>query len=215
MIGQAITRNSLVLSLFAVSTAAILALTNAGTLERINCNRELALKGSLIEVMPAARFDNALLADMVVVEDPLLGRGTHSVYRARSNGEPAGLVLQATTPDGYGGAIRLLVGVDTHGIITGVRVTPPHNETPGLGDSIDIRKSDWIAGFNNRSLSNPADAGWAVRKDGGIFDAFTGATITPRAVVGAVHRTLQYVAREQATLFDLPARAAAMETCDD
>jgi Na+-translocating ferredoxin:NAD+ oxidoreductase subunit G len=215
MIREAVTRNSLVLSLFAISTAAVLALTNAGTLERINCNRALALKGSLIEVMPAEQFDNALLADAIQVEDPLLGRGAHSVYRARLEGEPAGLVLQSNAEDGYGGTIRLLVGVTVNGVVTGVRVIPPHNETPGLGDAIDIRKSDWITRFNGRSLGNPGDSGWAVKKDGGVFDAFTGATITPRAVVGAVHRTLQYVAREQHTLFDLPATADTLERCDD
>jgi Na+-translocating ferredoxin:NAD+ oxidoreductase subunit G len=215
MIREAVTRNSLVLSLFAISTAAVLALTNAGTLERIHCNREQALKASLVEVMPAAQFDNALLADVIQVEDPLLGRGAHSVYRARRDGEPAGLVLQSNAEDGYGGTIRLLVGVMVNGTITGVRVIPPHNETPGLGDAIDIRKSDWITRFNGRSLTNPGDNGWAVKKDGGIFDAFTGATITPRAVVGAVHRTLQYVAREQQALFDLPATADTLERCDD
>jgi Na+-translocating ferredoxin:NAD+ oxidoreductase subunit G len=215
MIRDAITRNSLVLSLFAISTAAVLALTNLGTLEQIQCNRALSLKSSLLEVIPADRFDNALLTDAIVVTDPLLGRGEHTVYRARLNGEPSGLVLQATAPDGYGGAIRLLVGVDMQGILTGVRVIAPHNETPGLGDGIEARKSDWILGFSGHALGNPDDKGWAVKKDGGIFDAFTGATITPRAVVGAVQRSLQYVANEQNRLFDSPATVTSTETCDD
>jgi Na+-translocating ferredoxin:NAD+ oxidoreductase subunit G len=215
MMREAISRNALVLSLFAISTAALLALTNSRTLPQIECNREKSLEGSLLEVMPAQRFDNVLLADSVSVADPLLGRGAHTVYRARMNNNPAGVVIQATAPDGYGGAIRLLVGVDKNGVLTGVRMIPPHNETPGLGDAIDVRKSDWITRFTGLSLSNPAESGWAVKKDGGEFDAFTGATITPRAVVGAVYRSLQYVAREQDTLFALPADADHQGSCDD
>ena len=215
MMRDAITRNALVLSLFAIGTAAMLALTNRQTLPQIECNREQALQGSLVEVMPAQRFDNTLLADAVRVSDPLLGRGEHWVYRARQGNDPAGLVLEAVAPDGYGGAIRLLVGVDTAGVLTGVRIIPPHNETPGLGDAIDVRKSDWITRFTGRSLDNPKQGGWAVKKDGGEFDAFTGATITPRAVVTAVHRTLQYVQREQDTLFALPAARLHEGHCDD
>jgi electron transport complex protein RnfG len=137
------------------------------------------------------------------------------VYRARMGNQPTGMVVQATAPDGYGGAIRLLIGVDQDGTLTGVRMIPPHNETPGLGDNIDIRKSDWITGFDGQSLSNTDDSDCAVRKDGGKFDAFTGATITPRAVVGAVHRTLQYVARERAAIFSLPADTDHQGSCND
>ncbi|MCC1497240.1 electron transport complex subunit RsxG [Alcanivorax sp. 1008] len=215
MMRQAITRNALVLALFAIGTAAVLAITNNSTLPQIQCNRELALKNSLLEVIPADRFDNVLLADSVVATDPLLGRGEHMIYRARMGDQPTGMVVQATAPDGYGGAIRLLIGVDQNGTLTGVRMIPPHNETPGLGDNIDIRKSDWITGFNGQSLSNTDDSDWAVRKDGGKFDAFTGATITPRAVIGAVHRTLKYVANEQAAIFSLPADTDHQESCND
>jgi Na+-translocating ferredoxin:NAD+ oxidoreductase subunit G len=215
MMRQAITRNALVLSLFAISTAAMLALTNNSTLPQIQCNREMALKNSLLEVIPAERFDNVLLADSVIVKDPLLGRGEHTIYRARMGSLPSGMVVQATAPDGYGGAIRLLIGVDQNGTVTGVRMIPPHNETPGLGDNIDIRKSDWMTGFNGHSLGNTDTTDWAVRKDGGKFDAFTGATITPRAVVGAVHRTLQYVARDQEDIFNLPTDTAHQESCND
>lgn len=215
MMDNAITRNALVLSLFAIGAATLLAITNSSTLPQIECNRERALKNSLLEVIPAKQFDNSLLADSVTVTDPLLGRGSHHVYRARYQDQPAGLVVQATAADGYGGAIRLLVGVDHGGNLTGVRVVPPHNETPGLGDRIEIRKSDWITVFAGLSLNNPPESGWAVKKDGGVFDAFTGATITPRAVVAAVHRTLQYVAREQDNIFALPANMDHQESCND
>lgn len=215
MIRQAITRNAVVLSIFAISTAAMLAMTNVTTVDRISCNQERALRQSLLDVMPANSFNNALLADSISVSDPRLGRGQHMVYRARLDDQNSGLVLQSTAGDGYGGAIRLLVGVHINGQITGVRVIPPHNETPGLGDGIDIRKSDWITAFNGRSLNNPPAKGWAVKKDGGVFDGFTGATITPRAVVGAVHKTLEYVAEQHTLLFDSPAMALIEERCDD
>ncbi|WP_303761883.1 electron transport complex subunit RsxG [Alcanivorax jadensis] len=215
MMRYAITKNAVILSLFAISTAAALAITNELTIGKVECNKQAALMASLNEVMPHDRHDNDLLADRITVSDPLLGRDGHHIYRARLDGKPNGAVLEATAPDGYGGNIALIVGVDTQGKVQGVRVVPPHNETPGLGDKIETKKSDWIYGFNGLSLGNPADAGWAVKKDGGQFDSFTGATITPRAVVGAVHRALQYFDANQAAVFAAPSEAAPAETCDE
>ena len=215
MMRYAITKNAVILSLFAISTAAALAITNELTIGKVECNKQAALMASLNEVMPHDRHDNDLLADRITVSDPLLGRDGHHIYRARQDGEPNGAVLEATAPDGYGGNIALIVGVDMQGKVQGVRVVPPHNETPGLGDKIETKKSDWIYGFNGLSLGNPADAGWAVKKDGGQFDSFTGATITPRAVVGAVHRALQYFDANQTAVFEAPSEAAPAETCDE
>ncbi|MEE2869339.1 MAG: electron transport complex subunit RsxG [Pseudomonadota bacterium] len=215
MMRYAITKNAVILSLFAISTAAALAITNELTIGKVECNKQAALMASLNEVMPHDRHDNDLLADRITVSDPLLGRNGHHIYRARQDGEPNGAVLEATAPDGYGGNIALIVGVDMQGKVQGVRVVPPHNETPGLGDKIETKKSDWIYGFNGLSLGNPADAGWAVKKDGGQFDSFTGATITPRAVVGAVHRALQYFDANQTAVFEAPSEAAPAETCDE
>ncbi|KZX66940.1 MULTISPECIES: electron transport complex subunit RsxG [unclassified Alcanivorax] len=215
MMRYAITKNAVILSLFAISTAAALAITNELTIGKVECNKQAALMASLNEVMPHDRHDNDLLADRITVSDPLLGRNGHHIYRARQDGEPNGAVLEATAPDGYGGNIALIVGVDMQGKVQGVRVVPPHNETPGLGDKIETKKSGWIYGFNGLSLGNPADAGWAVKKDGGQFDSFTGATITPRAVVGAVHRALQYFDANQTAVFEAPSEAAPAETCDE
>tara|TARA_B100000676_G_C17772221_1_gene677356 strand:- start:156 stop:800 length:645 start_codon:yes stop_codon:yes gene_type:complete len=211
----AITKNAVILSLFAISTAAALAITNELTIGKVECNKQAALMASLNEVMPHDRHDNDLLADRITVSDPLLGRNGHHIYRARLDGKPNGAVLEATAPDGYGGNIALIVGVDTQGKVQGVRVVPPHNETPGLGDKIETRKSDWIQGFNGLSLGNPAGEGWAVKKDGGQFDSFTGATITPRAVVSAVHRALQYFDANHDVVFNTPSEAAPAETCDE
>ncbi len=215
MMRQAISRNMVILSVFAIGTAATLAITNELTIGKVECNKQAALMASLNEVMPHEQHDNDLLADRLTVSDPLLGRNGHHVYRARLDGEPNGAVLEATAPDGYGGNIALIVGVDTQGKVQGVRVVPPHNETPGLGDKIETKKSDWIDGFNGLSLGNPASDGWAVKKDGGQFDSFTGATITPRAVVGAVHRALQYFDANRDAVFSTLAEAVSVESCDE
>ena len=113
---------------------------------------------------------------------------------------PVAVVLALIAPDGYGGPIKLLVGINADGSLAGVRVVN-HHETPGLGDAIDTRRSNWILGFTGRSLGDPSPAQWAVRKDGGVFDQFTGATITPRAVVKAVKRALVYFEAHRDTLF--------------
>lgn len=213
MISESIRKNTLILSLFAIATAAMLAFTNEGTKDTIRCNRQAVLESSLQQVMPPAQHDNNLLTDFIRVQAPRLGRDSHRVYRARLDGKPAGVVMEATAPEGYGGAIALLVGVDADGRITGVRVVPPHNETPGLGDKIETKKSDWIFSFNNKSLTNPEPEGWAVKKDGGDFDSFTGATITPRAVVDAVYNALAWYEANKSTLYQQPAAPAEAEDC--
>ncbi len=108
--------------------------------------------------------------------------------------------MSAVAPDGYSGNIRLLVGVQADDTLSGVRVVA-HRETPGLGDAIDEQRSDWVYGFDGKSLGNPPLAKWAVRKDGGHFDQLTGATITPRAIVRAVRRTLLYYRANREALY--------------
>lgn len=215
MILKSVSRNAIILGLFAITTAAVLALTNEGTLERIRCNKQLALQSSLLEVMPQEAFSNDLLTDFIEVQDPLLGRAAQHLYRARLDGMPAGVVLETTAAEGYGGAISLLVGVTYSGDITGVRVIPPHNETPGLGDKIELKKSTWVLSFNGHSLATRQEKDWAVKKDGGTFDSFTGATITPRAVIAQIHRALQYYAQNKQMLYAQPAQSITTESCDD
>ncbi|MDF1821471.1 MAG: electron transport complex subunit RsxG [Alcanivoracaceae bacterium] len=215
MMRQAITRNSLILGLFAITTAGLLALTNNATVPKIECNRQAALKNSLLEVMPAAQFDNTLLTDFITVSDPQLGRNRHHIYRARLDGSASGAVLEATAPDGYGGKISLLVGVTADGTVTGVRVVPPHNETPGLGDKVELKKSDWVLDFDGTSLGDPEPERWAVKKDGGDFDSFTGATITPRAVVGQVKRALEYYEQHREEIYATPAEPVEAQSCEE
>ena len=110
-------------------------------------------------------------------------------YQTINGANRMGQIIRTRTKQGYNGEISLWVGIDDRGTITGVRVID-HRETPGLGDPISLDVSDWVLGFNGKSLTSPANQFWKVKKDGGEFDQFTGATITPRAIVSAVHDTL-------------------------
>lgn len=165
---------------------------------------KLALIG---EVLPRTRYDNDLLGDRLLLP-PTAALGTAEetpIYRARVSGAPSALVLEAVAPDGYSGKIRLLLAIGAEGSLLGVRVIA-HKETPGLGDYIEPRKDKnkqrpWIRQFEGRSLQQPLERGWKVKKDGGDFDANTGATVTPRAIVKAVHKALKYVAEHQDRLF--------------
>lgn len=186
-------KSALLLGIFAVLGGGLVALTFDLTRDRIADNRQRILLRRLHEILPAATYDNALHEDTLQVSSPLLGGAdqVRTVYRARRNGQPVAVIMEVTAPDGYSGAIHLLVGIDTEGKVAGVR-TVSHRETPGLGDDIDLARSDWVLAFNGRALDDPPPDGWAVRRDGGVFDQFTGATITPRAVVKAVRNALIY-----------------------
>jgi electron transport complex protein RnfG len=186
-------RAALLLTAVATVTVGAVAVVHDLSRPRIEANERAQRVARLAEVLGQTQYDNDLLADAIIVRDPdLLGTADAlSVHRARLRGQPVAALIETVAPDGYSGSIRLLVAVDVHGRLLGVRVLS-HKETPGLGDGIDRRKSDWIDAFAGRSLGDPAPEGWRVRKDGGEFDQFTGATVTPRAVVRAVHNALVY-----------------------
>ncbi|WP_207063207.1 electron transport complex subunit RsxG [Motiliproteus sp. SC1-56] len=177
----------------------LLALGHLATRDSIQAREAEDLIASLDQVLPAARRDNDLLAS--VRAWPLPDGGQRLIYSATQAGEIRGLAYRVTAPDGYGGPIQLLLGVAPDGRVLGVRVLA-HSETPGLGDKIDVLKSDWIRDFDGRSLNDPASDGWAVKKDGGRFDQFTGATVTPRAVVSAVHQGLLFFHQGRAALLE-------------
>jgi len=212
-LGRAISRNSLLLAGFAVLTAVLVGGAFLSTREAISESRRAAQEKALLEIVPRDRHDNSMLDDRLAVQagDPLLRLpGSRSIFRARRDGEVIAVILPAYAPDGYSGGIELVVGVNRDGSIAGVRVLE-HRETPGLGDAVDSRKSNWVDNFRGRALGNPPPDGWAVRKDGGVFDQFTGATITPRAVIDATRRTLEYVQAEYASLFEDPGAAQEEE----
>jgi len=172
---------------------------------RIEASRQAQRLAQLTAVLGNVAYDNDPLTDTLAVRDPeLLGTDeTLTAHRVRRGGRTLAVLLGAVAPDGYSGAIRLLIAIGADGRVLGVRVLE-HRETPGLGDFIEARRSDWIHGFAGRSLADPPSAGWKVRKDGGEFDQFTGATVTPRAVVGAVRDALTYFGRHRTELLAEP-----------
>ncbi|HRQ65919.1 MAG TPA: electron transport complex subunit RsxG [Xanthomonadaceae bacterium] len=187
--------------------AALLAGVWALTRERIAEEERRVELLAMAMVLPPALYDNDPLGDTLrVCAGDDLGPGAHTVYRARRGGEPVALAITATAPDGYSGRIELLIGLDIDGRVLGVRVVR-HRETPGLGDAIEAEKSDWIERFHGLFLGEPPVERWKVRRDGGDFDQFAGATVSPRAVVGALRRALEFHAREGGRLFaeDAPA----------
>lgn len=190
---QSMLRNAIGLGLFAVLTAGLITTTQLLTADQIEVQTRRAEAKALLEIVPEALRDNDLLADRIAIApNPQLGlTRTADAFVARRLGEVTAVILPLTAPDGYSGAIKLLVGIDRAGKILGVRVVE-HKETPGLGDRIELKKSNWLLGFNGHSLADTPDADWRVKKQGGAFDQFTGATITPKAVVAAVHRAVRY-----------------------
>lgn len=193
-------RNALILGLFAVATVGLVAVTRQGTVERIQVAEREAQIRALAQVLPAGSYNNHLLDNELQLSDPLLGDRALPAYLALKDGQPSAIILQAIAPDGYSGSIHLLVGVRTDGRLAGVRVLA-HKETPGLGDKIELVKSPWVLAFADKSLQDPDEAHWGVKKDQGVFDQFAGATVTPRAVVKAVHRALQYFDAHKTELF--------------
>jgi len=195
--------STLFLFVFAVTGSGLVAVTHDGTAARIADNQRRALLKSLNELVPAAAYDNDIYTDILYVHDTeLLGSDEPvPVYRARKGGWPVAAVLAPLAPDGYNGNIKLLVAIKLDGSLAGVRVLQ-HLETPGLGDQIEADRSDWILGFAGKSLGKPAPDQWKVRRDGGAFDQFTGATITPRAVVKAVKKALLYYKAHGDHLFE-------------
>lgn len=201
------------LGLFAVVGTGLVALTYDQTHERIVANEREALLRSLHALVPPESHDNNLAADTIELISPF-HFGTDApitVYRARRDGRPIAAVFSTVAPDGYSGNIKLLVAVRHDATLAGVRVVS-HRETPGLGDRIDEQRSDWIHIFDNRSLENPAPKDWKVKRDGGVFDQLTGATITPRSVVQAVYRTLLYYREHADEIFvETPPRKQGTE----
>lgn len=197
------------LALFAAVTTGLTAVVYQLTKTTIAHQAALQQKALLDQVVPPEYYDNEMQSECFIVSDPALGNGVpHRLYLARKNGQPVAAALETTAPDGYSGAIQLLVGADFNGTVLGSRVIE-HHETPGLGDKIELRISNWITYFSGEKVNGPEDSRWAVKKEGGMFDQFTGATITPRAVINAVRRTALYMETLPSKLDTLPVCGAS------
>jgi Na+-translocating ferredoxin:NAD+ oxidoreductase subunit G len=195
-------KTAITLIAFAVVFTALLAYIFQVTKVPIEKSEAKARLALFRQIVPENMHDNDILKDsLTIAPNALLGnKQTTIANRARINNTPAAVILEAIAHDGYSGDIKLLIAIKYDGSISGVRVLT-HKETPGLGDYIDIAKDDWIKLFDNESLTLTSDKDWTVKKDDGKFDYMAGATITPRAVVKAVHKALQYFEANKITLF--------------
>ncbi len=198
------------LGLFGVLGTTLVALTHLGTAEQIAANEKAVLMNNIYKLVAADELDNDLLQDTISIQAPELSKQDITVYRARRGNKPVALIMTPVEAPGYAGAIKLIVGIRANGSLGGIRVLA-HRETPGLGDKIEEKRSDWILGFTGKSLAAPAAKYWKVKHDGGVFDQFTGATITPRSIVAAAKRSLEYFANHKQQLFESAAPAAGTE----
>ena len=210
---QSITKNAIGLALFALVTAGVIAMVKLNTAAQIQHNIAQAQAKALYEIVPESSVDNDLLNDVLPLNLPdikkqlnihLLGPidSQANIHFARSNDKLHSLIFPVAAPDGYTTTIKLLVGIKLDGTVAGVRIVD-HKETPGLGDKIELKKSDWVLSFNGKSLLNPNSEKWKVKKNGGEFDSFTGATITPRAVINAVKQALVFYQDYQTSILEL------------
>lgn len=195
-------RSGLTLALIATVCTALVAFTYRVTDERIAANEQAWLEQSLQPALSGLFFDSGVSESLMTIPAPhdLPGSDDAIVYRVYSGETPVAALFVVSARDGYAGAIRLLVGIDIAGKLTGVHVLE-HRETPGLGDGVESSKSDWVRQFDGRSLGDPAVEGWKIRRDGGAFDQLTGASVTPRAIVKAVKETLLYFEANREAVF--------------
>lgn len=208
---DSIRRNTLGISLFAAVTAGLIAITQVLTQDRIAANQEAHQARILYEILPQSLDPNLHLQTLSLPAPELGMHEPISVFQSITDNQVQAVILPVTAHDGYSGDIHLLVGIWRDGRVAGVRVIS-HRETPGLGDKIEVEKSDWIHSFDNLRWWGEQDQRWNVRKDGGEFDQFTGATITPRAVVRRVADTLAYFEQRKTQLLTPVTRTATSET---
>jgi len=201
MMHLSIKKNSLILAIFAIVCTAIVGLVNEMTKARIVRQEQQQLLNTLHSIIAPERLNNDIYQDCLTITDAELGTLIpQTVYLAKYNDKPVAAAMTNIAPDGYNGNIELIIALNYDGSISGVRALK-HQETPGLGDKIELRKSNWVTNFIGKSIKDEKDSQWKVRKDGGMFDQFTGATITPRAVVKSVKKTALYFAKHKQELF--------------
>ena len=194
--------SGVLLGLFGVLGAGLVGLSHEGTAERIALNEREALLHQIHVLVPPEQIDNNMLNDVIEISSPeALGVEKTRVYLGRREGKPVAAVLSPISTPGYAGPIQLIVAVRFDGTLAGVRVLS-HRETPGLGDKIEAERSDWILGFAGKSLLDPRPSDWQVKRDGGVFDQFTGATVTPRTIVRGVKSALEYFGENRLYLFE-------------
>jgi electron transport complex, RnfABCDGE type, G subunit len=203
-LSTAISKNTKILALFAIACTFAVGLVSELTKDRIKAQEQQQLLRTLHTIIEPSRYDNDIANDCIIMSAPELGSNkVNTAYIARKSGQVIAVAITSTAPQGYNGNIDFIMAINNDGSVSGVRVLK-HQETPGLGDKIEIRKSDWITSFADKRILSQGDRRWAVSKDGGMFDQFTGATITPRAVVKGVKSTLNYFNQNKDSLIPRP-----------
>ncbi len=207
MSGSTVFKSGVTLAVIAAICTALVAFTYRQTKSRIEANEQALLERSLQPALSGLFYDSGVTESKIIVPPPhdLPGTEPAIIYRVYAQQEPVAALFVVTAREGYAGPIRILVGADTEGLVTGVHVLE-HRETPGLGDRVESTKSDWVEQFDGRSLLDPAPSEWALKRDGGQFDQLTGASVTPRAIIKAIKNTLVYYDAHRDELFaDVPA----------
>ena len=196
------TISAVLLGLFAITGSAMVAFTSNNTAERIAANERAFLLRSLHELVTPDMHDNDMFNDVIQVTDKesLGSKKPVNIYRARKEGNNIAVIISAVAPDGYNGDIGLLIAIDNNGALMGVRVAS-HRETPGLGDAIEVKRSDWVLVFYGKSLVNTGKKDWRFKRYGGVFYQFTCATISPSAILKAVRKSLVYFQHKHMMLF--------------
>jgi electron transport complex protein RnfG len=200
----AISKNTKVLALFAIGCTLAVSLVSELTKDRIKAQEQQELLRTLHSIIEPSRYDNDIANDCIMVTSPELGSDkVQTAYIARKSGQVVAVALTSIAPQGYNGNIDFIMAINNDNSVSGVRVLK-HKETPGLGDKVEVRRSDWITSFAGKKIMSDSDSRWAVTKDNGMFDQFTGATITPRALVNGVKDTLTYFTQNRDSLLTRP-----------
>lgn len=200
--GQQALHSIIMLTLAAIVCTLLLSGLYQHTQPRIEDQRQAAIEATLSQVIPGIAFDNRLQQDRSPISAPGFFQTDQELwwYPVRQGNKTQAVILDVVAPDGYNGDIRLLIGINSQLQVTGVRVTQ-HLETPGLGDAIEYAKSHWVDQLMGQDLGQKDDPKWAVKRQGGEFDAITGATVTSSAMITVVERSLEYAQRQQAVWF--------------
>ncbi|MDH3336539.1 MAG: electron transport complex subunit RsxG [Gammaproteobacteria bacterium] len=209
MSDRSIVKTGMTLGMIAAVCTSLVAATYQLTKDRIAANEKALLEQSLQPALTGIFYDSGVSESRLVLQPPhgLPGNDPAIIYRVFAEGEPAAALFVVTARDGFAGPIRIVLGVEASGSVTGVRILQ-HRETPGLGDKIVSARSDWVYQFDGRSMGDPQLLGWALKGDGGEFDQLTGASITPRAVIKAIRDTLVYFDANRDAIFQAAATEA-------
>ncbi len=206
MSDQPVIKTGITLALIAAVCTALVAGTYQLTVDRIVANKKALLEQSLQPALAGLSYDSGVSESRLVLQPPheLPGNDAAVIYRVFAEEKPVAALFAVTARDGFSGPIRVLLGIEFDGTVTGVRILQ-HRETPGLGDKIESARSDWVFQFDRRALGDPVTTGWAIKRDGGEFDQLTGASVTPRAVIKVIRDTLIYFDAHRDEIFSSPA----------